>query len=64
MKNIIRTCLITGAASAALMLGACDDSGDVKDVTPRKVDTSKPKIDPQAGPGGGGFSSMEDENGQ
>ena len=59
MKTMIRACLIAGAAGTVCALAACSDSGDVKDVTPRKVDPNAPKIDPDAGPGGG-FTPMED----
>ena len=58
MKTLIRACLIAGAAGTVCALAACGDSGDVKDVTPRKHDPSAPKVDPDAGPGGG-FTPME-----
>ncbi|MCH2162298.1 MAG: hypothetical protein MK085_10550 [Phycisphaerales bacterium] len=59
MKTLIRTCVVAGIAAAAFTLTACDDSGDVKDVTPRKIDPNAPKIDPNASPDGS-FSPMDD----
>ena len=58
MKTILKACLIAGAAGTFCALAACDDSGEVKDVTPRKVDPNTPKVDPDAGPGGG-FTPMD-----
>lgn len=59
MKTMIRVCLIASASTVALAMTACNDSGDVKDVTPRKVDPNAPKVNPDAGPGGG-FTPMDD----
>ena len=60
MRTVIRTCLYAGIAGAALTLAGCGDSSDVKDVTPRTHDANAPKIDPDAGPGGG-FVPMEEK---
>ena len=59
MKTLIRTCVVAGIATAAFALTACDDSGSVQDVTPRKIDENAPKIDPNASPDGS-FSSMDE----
>lgn len=61
MKTTLKMCLLIGTAGAALTLAGCDDSGDVADVTPRTVDPDTPKINPDAGPGGG-FTPMEEES--
>lgn len=60
MKTALKTCLLLAVAGAALTLAGCDDSNDVVDVTPRKVNPDAPKIDPDAGPGGG-FTPMEED---
>lgn len=61
MKTIAR-CSTLLAISAIAVCGVAGLTGceneEVVDVTPRQVDESQPKIDPNAMPGGGGMEAQ------
>lgn len=61
MKTLIRTCLVAGIATSAFTLTACNDSSDVADVTPRKVDANEKPLAPNTHEA---FSSMDGESGE
>jgi len=61
MKTIARCSSLLAVTTLTFVgvagLAGCE-SEEVVDVTPRKVDESTPKIDPDAMPGGGGMEAQ------